>query len=377
MSELEDIEFLYPGDTSLLSVDTVNSILKWAIEMKASDIALTPNDAIFMRRFGVWHRIMHRSVSTHEIGFLLDQFSKQPSASSQAMSGQDVDFAYEITLERGKRARFRGNGTGCRDNWGSGIAIVLRTIPEYPPELSTFNLPEHLVAAFKPRYGLVLVTGPVGSGKSTLLTSVLRDIAETERKHILTYESPIEFDLMGLPNKKSLVTQTDIPLHLTSFAAAPRNSLRRAGDVVLFGEARDQDTLRNMSIEAETGVAVYSTVHTNSVSETISRMVREFPEGERDGMAATLVAATRLIVHQRLIPTKDGNGRVAVREWLIFNEEVVNKLVQCSVKDMIRVTEELVNQYGRPLLMDVTELYEQGVISETEYLSFVQIKKSN
>jgi defect-in-organelle-trafficking protein DotB len=376
-SESEPDALEYPGDTSFINVEVANDILKWSILQDASDIAFAPNEAIWLRRHGEWVRITRRRLTTHEIGLLLDQFSKQPSASSQTKSGQDIDFPYEITLQRGKRARFRCNGTGCRDNWSQGIAIVMRTIPEFPPKVDTMELPDYLVNAFKPKYGLVLVTGPVGSGKSTLLSSVLRDIAEKERKHIITYEAPIEFDLMGLPEKKSLVVQTEVPNHLHSFGAAPRNSLRRAGDVILFGEARDQETLRNMSIEAETGVAVYSTVHTNSVSETISRMVREFPENERDGMAATLVAAMRVIVHQRLVVRADGKGRVAIREWLIFDDHIRDILVKTPIKDMIPVTEDLVNRYGRSLMMDVTEKHEQGLISTLEFEMYQQIKSSS
>jgi defect-in-organelle-trafficking protein DotB len=366
----------YPGNTSFMNVDVANDILKWSIEQDASDIAFAPNEAIWMRRYGEWVRITKRRLTTHEISLLLDQFSRQPSASSQTKSGQDIDFPYEVTLSRGKRARFRCNGTGCRDNWSQGISIVMRTIPEFPAKIETMDLPEHLIRAFKPKYGLVLVTGPVGSGKSTLLSSVLRDIAESERKHIITYEAPIEFDLMGLPDKKSLVVQTEVPNHLHSFGVAPRNSLRRAGDVILFGEARDQETLKNMSIEAETGVAVYSTVHTNSVSETISRMVREFPENERDGMAATLVAALRLIVHQRLVVRADGKGRVAIREWLEFTDTIRDILVRTPIKDMIHVTENLVQRYGRSLMVDVTEKYSQGLISSQEYDLYAQVKAS-
>jgi defect-in-organelle-trafficking protein DotB len=181
---------------------------------------------------------------------------------------------------------------------------------------------------------------------------------------------------MGLPDKKSLVVQTEVPNHLHSFGVAPRNSLRRAGDVILFGEARDQETLKNMSIEAETGVAVYSTVHTNSVSETISRMVREFPENERDGMAATLVAALRLIVHQRLVVRADGKGRVAIREWLEFTDTIRDILVRTPIKDMIHVTENLVQRYGRSLMVDVTEKYSQGLISSQEYDLYAQVKAS-
>jgi defect-in-organelle-trafficking protein DotB len=106
-------------------------------------------------------------------------------------------------------------------------------------------------------------------------------------------------------------------------------------------------------------------------------MVREFPENERDGMAATLVAAMRVIVHQRLVVRADGKGRVAIREWLIFDDHIRDILVKTPIKDMIPVTEDLVNRYGRSLMVDVTEKHEQGFISTQEFEMYQQIKSSS
>lgn len=363
-------ENIFPEPFATFGLDVFNQLMTWAHGRGASDIALSPNDPAWMRLHGEWLPVTTREITSAEISSVLNEASRQPNASSLAMSGQDVDFAHEITVGRGQKIRFRVNATGCRDGWSSGVAMVLRTIPEYPPELSTLDLPADLVKAFQPKYGLVLVTGPVGSGKSTTLFSVLRDIAENQHRHIITYESPIEFDLMGVPGRIAPVVQTDIPTQLKNFEDAPRNSLRRAGDVVLFGESRDKTTMRNMSIEAETGVAVYSTVHTNSVAETISRMVREFSVEERDGMAATLIAAMRLVVHQRLVPTKDGNGRVPIREWLIFDEEVRRKLNAVPIQDMITTTQDIMAERGQTLLIDAEAKFEQGLIDRREVDQF-------
>ncbi len=346
----------------------MSQLLLWASEQGVSDIMLAPNDPVWMRQHGRWHPVSDRDCASSEISYILDRISRQPNASAMAISGQDVDFGFEVPVGRGKRLRFRCNATGCRDRWASGVTMVMRTIPEHPPELAYHNMPDAMLAAFQPDYGLVLVTGPVGSGKTTLLFSVLRHIAQTESRHIITYESPIEYDLTSLPNRRGPVAQTEIPRHLASFEAAPRNSLRRAGDIVLFGESRDRETLKNMTIEAETGVAVYSTVHTNSVAETISRMVREFPHGEREGMAATLIAALRLIVHQRLVRTVDGDGRVPIREYLVVDDEVKDRLIHCSVGDMIPAVQAVMHARGSTLSSEAQAAFEAGRISERDYL---------
>lgn len=348
--------------------DDLDRFLVWASQTRrASDIALASNEPIWLREQGVWHRRSRRPLESQEIADLIDTMARRANASAQIKSAEDQDFAHEITVGRGERVRFRVNGSGCRDGWQPGFEVVLRTIPALPPRWADLQLEPELARAFFPRYGLVLVTGPVGSGKSTLLFGGLRHIAETPPgRHIITYESPIEFDLVGVPNRVGLVIQTEVPTHLKSFEVAPRNSLRRAGDVLLFGESRDPETIKNMTIAAETGVAVYSTVHTNSVAETISRMAREFPYSERESMAATLIAATRLIVHQRLLRTPDG-GRVAVREFLAFDEDVREALMGEPLNRLIQATQALVVSRGQSLWSDVQRKHAAGRVDDEEF----------
>ena len=161
-----------------------------------------------------------------------------------------------------------------------------------------------------------------------LLAAILRRIIETGGRNVSTYEAPIEFDFDAVPNPGGPVSQSTIPEHLKSFLTATRNSTRTAPDVVLIGESRDPDTLRGMMESAEIGVAAYSTVHTRSVPETLSRIINVFPFAERLQVAATLLSSLRLVISQRLLPLPDNNGRIALREYLAFTPEIREMLLE-------------------------------------------------
>lgn len=352
------------------SKEGIQEILVLAVEANASDVIFRTGDPVWIRVHGAWHPCTQKILSDSEMVTIANIIGSSNDIATRILSGTDLDFAYEVRVSREHKQRFRVNGTACKYGMASGISMTLRTIPEHPPELETLGLPQDMVDAFFPKYGLVLVTGPVGSGKTTLLFSVLRRIAESSPSHIITYEAPIEFDITSLPNRIGPVEQTEIGPHLKDFNLAPRNSLRRAGDVVLFGESRDPETIRAMSIEAETGVAVYSTVHTNSVSETLSRMVREFPQNERDGMMASLISAMRLIVHQRLLKRPGGAGRVAVREWLVFDDEVRSMLENERLENLIPATKKILDVRKTRLIDDLTVKFEQGIVDKKEYDDF-------
>jgi len=141
---------------------------------------------------------------------------------------------------------------------------------------------------------------------------------------------------------------------------------------VLFGESRDKETIRDMTIVAETGVAVYTTVHTNSVSETISRMVREFPYEERDGMSATLLSSIRLIVHQRLLRTVDGK-RVAVREFLAFDDATRSDLYSVPNNQLIPEIHRMVERKGQTLMKAIEREYAKGTISKEVHAQMAAI----
>lgn len=348
------------------SKEEIDRLLVWGHEAGASDFQFLPNEAPWMRLYGEWYRPCPTIMTSSDIKDFLNQSSRAPSSAAQVESGNDVDYAYEIKVDRATRLRFRANATGCRDGWEIGAAMVLRTIPSTPPKLEDLGVEQGIWDSIMPAYGLVLVTGPVGSGKTTLLAATLRSILENQPRNVLTYEAPIEFDLVGITPRQGAIVQTEIPSALREFGKAPRNSLRRAGDVVLFGESRDKETIRDMTIVAETGVAVYTTVHTNSVAETISRMVREFPFEERDGMTATLLSSVRLIVHQRLLRTVEGK-RVAVREYLPFDDATRNELYHVPNSKLIPAIHKMVQTKGQTLISAVEKEYKNGVISEQTY----------
>jgi twitching motility protein PilT len=206
-------------------------------------------------------------------------------------------------------ARFRVNVFRQRGTY----AIVMRVIPQAIPDLKALNLPPQLGDIADLRNGIVLVTGPTGSGKSSTLAAILNKINEEKAYHILTIEDPIEFLHV---HKKSTIHQRELHSDTPSFASALRAALRQAPKVILVGEMRDKETIEIGMEAAETGHLVFSTLHTVDASKTIERIIGVFPLADQQAIRARLARAFRWIVSQRLIPKKDGSGRVAAIEIL-------------------------------------------------------------
>jgi twitching motility protein PilT len=189
----------------------------------------------------------------------------------------------------------------------------MRVIPQTIPSFEQLNLPPQLAEICDLKNGIVLVTGPTGSGKSSTLAAVLDRINETHAYHILTIEDPIEFMHR---HKRSIIHQRELHSDTPSFALALRASLRQAPKVILVGEMRDKETIEIALEAAETGHLVLSTLHTIDASKTIERVVGVFPMAEQHTIRNRLAKSFRAIVSQRLIPRKDGNGRLAMVEIL-------------------------------------------------------------
>ena len=206
-------------------------------------------------------------------------------------------------------ARFRVNIFRQRGT----VAIVMRVIPSNVPDLKSLNLPTQLGEIAELRNGIVLVTGPTGSGKSSTLAAILNKINEEKAYHILTIEDPIEFLHM---HKKSTIHQRELHSDTPTFALALRAALRQAPKVILVGEMRDKETIEIGMEAAETGHLVFSTLHTVDASKTIERIVGVFPLADQQAIRTRLARTFRYIVSQRLIPKKDGTGRVAAVEIL-------------------------------------------------------------
>jgi twitching motility protein PilT len=192
-------------------------------------------------------------------------------------------------------------------------AIVMRVIPQRPPQFSDFNLPPQLMEIAEIKNGIVLVTGPTGSGKSSTLAAVIDLINETKAYHIVTIEDPIEFLHM---HKSSTVHQRELHSDTPSFSLALRAALRQAPKVILVGEMRDRETIEVALEAAETGHLVLSTLHTIDAAKTVDRIIGVFPKNEEQSIRTRIAQSFRFIVSQRLIPRADGKGRVAAIEVL-------------------------------------------------------------
>jgi twitching motility protein PilT len=227
----------------------------------------------------------------------------------QAIDSLQTQGSCDISYRLPGHCRFRVNVFQQRGSH----AIVMRVIPQLIPTFEQLNLPPHLAEIADLRNGIVLVTGPTGSGKSSTLAAVLDRINETHAYHILTIEDPIEF---MHKHKRSIVHQRELHSDTPSFALALRAALRQAPKVILVGEMRDKETIEIALEAAETGHLVLSTLHTIDASKTVERIIGVFPLAEQHTMRNRLAKSFRAIISQRLIPRKDGNGRVALLEVL-------------------------------------------------------------
>lgn len=234
-----------------------------------------------------------------------DLIGSNKVAFDQLKSEGSADLSFSIP----GKSRFRVNIFKQRGTY----AIVMRVIPTRIPTFEDLKLPEGLKEIAHLKNGIVLVTGPTGSGKSSTLAAIIDMINTNHAEHIITIEDPVEF---MHPHKKATIHQRELHSDTPSFALALRAALRQAPKVILVGEMRDRETIEIALTAAETGHVVFSTLHTIDASKTVERVVGVFPMADQEGIRQRLAASFRYFISQRLLPKKDGSGRVAVLEIL-------------------------------------------------------------
>lgn len=360
-------EHLLPDEPVRFTTEALDRMLLHCVNKAASDITIQTSTAVMAEIHGHLFPVTTRKITNTEVGDMLNAIYGA-NGTTQIFSGKDVDTHYEIRPSRSDRFRFRVNATGCQVEGHDGIQITIRTIPTTPPDISTMNLEPEIIKAMAPEQGTVVVTGPTGSGKSTLLASIIKSLAEEPEGHrkMLTYEAPIEFvyDMVQMPS--TVMSQAEIPRHLPSFAAGVRNALRRKPRLILVGEARDVETIAAVIDAALTGHPVYTTVHSNGVADAVRRMISTFPAEERHGRALDIIETLRLVIWQRLAPSTDGK-RVALREYLVFDEEVRDILVNTDVDLLASRTRKLLKERGQPMIVDAERKFKAGILPEREY----------
>jgi twitching motility protein PilT len=233
---------------------------------------------------------------------------------------RQLDFSYGVP----GLARFRVNVYQQRE----AVAAAFRVVPDALKTLEELGLPDGLRTLTELPRGLVLVTGPTGSGKSTTLAALIDEINRNRPDHIITIEDPIEFVHR---HKRCVVNQREIGVDATSFAAALRAALRQDPDVILLGEMRDLETISTALTAAETGHLVFGTLHTQSAPSTIDRIIDVFPAEQQEQVRTQIAGALQGVVTQTLLPTADGQGRVAALEILLPDDAIRNLVRQGKI----------------------------------------------
>jgi len=370
---IDDVKKTWPDEPDRFTEAHIDPFLAWCVGQDTSDVTFQSSRPVYNEISGTLYPATYRSLDASDMSALVTKLYG-PEALARLAGGQDIDVSYEVMIDRFTRMRFRVNITAILAEGRDGIQVTMRTLPSTPPTMADLSIEEEIIKDWHPRQGLVLVTGPTGSGKSTLLAAGNRMMIERGCGKMLTYESPIEFTYDSITSKRSLVGQSEIPRHLPTFADGVRNALRRKPEIILVGEARDRETM-SAAIEAgQTGHTVYATVHTTGVAATIRRMVSTFEPAERSERAYSLMETLRMIVTQTLAP-RIGGGRVGLREWLVFTEEIREKLLSMEFDRWSHTVMGLVREQGRTMEHSAKLAYEEGILAKIHYLTYVQGSK--
>jgi twitching motility protein PilT len=288
----------------------LDQFLQVIVAEGASDLHIGEGQPPKMRRHGDVMPMRAEPVVRDEAVLML---SELPGAANWKLFEErgDLDFAYEMD----RASRFRCNYLKQANGYGA----VFRLIPTKIATLEQLGIPPVVREFAHLRGGLVLVTGPTGSGKSTTLAALVDYLNVNFSRHIVTIEEPIEF---VHENKRSIITQREVPANSRSFPDALKAALREDSDIVLLGEMRDLETISLALTAAETGLLVFGTLHTNNARKTVDRMIDAFPAARQPQARAMLANSLRGVLAQLLLKRADGSGRLAVNEILIANAAV-------------------------------------------------------
>ncbi len=243
----------------------------------------------------------------------------------------------------------------------NGPAAVLRRVETKIPEMDQFNLPQSLYDVVDFHKGLVLVTGPTGSGKSTTLAAIINEINKTRTANIVTVEDPVEFIHK---DNKSIVSHREVGKQTKSFAAALRAALREDPDVILVGEMRDLETISLALTAAETGHLVFGTLHTSGAPSTINRIIDVFPPEQQEQIRAQISTSLKMVITQRLLKTKDGQGRVGAFEVMKCTAPVQNLIREAKIHQIPSIMQTAVRDGMITMEKSIEELVKSGKVDQ-------------
>ena len=245
------------------------------------------------------------------------------------------------------------------------VGAVLRTIITKIPTVDELELPENLKEIAMTTRGLVILVGATGSGKSTTLAAMVGHRNNSSRGHIVTIEDPVEY---VHPHGNCVITQREVGVDTESWHAALKNTLRQAPDVILIGEIRDRETMEYGVQFAETGHLCLATMHANSANQALDRIINFFPEEKRSQLLMDLSLNVEALISQRLIPRKNGEGRVAAMEIMLASPLISDLIFKGDVARIKEIMAKSTRLGMRTFDQALFALYEKGTISYEEVM---------
>ena len=291
---------------------TIFDLLQMVIDQEASDLHVIAGSRATLRIHGQLAAIESSPVLTDRDVHLLIDPLLQDEQKKLFEVNKELDFSYQYK----DLGRFRVNAYTQKGT----TAAALRLIHKFIKTLDELQLPQVYHEVCKLKQGLVLITGPTGEGKSTSLAAIIQEINHTRSEHIVTIEDPVEFTFTS---EKSLISQREVHNDTHGWDVALKSVLREDPDVVMVGEMRDYETIAAALTTAETGHLVLATLHTNSASQTIDRIIDVFPEHQQGQIRQQLAASLEAVFSQRLVPAKQG-GQICAVEVLLVNPAIRN-----------------------------------------------------
>ena len=334
----------------------INSFLKKAVSIGASDVHLRVNEHPTIRKDGKIIKIDMPVLTENDLIEALNIILPK-SAKTRAQSVFDIDFAYEIK----DVSRFRIN---LSRQLGQS-ALVIRNIPYTVKKFEELSLPVSIEQFARLNNGLVLVTGPTGSGKSTTLASLIDYININFPKHIVTIEDPIEFIFT---NKKSIVSQRQVDVDTASFADGVKYAMRQDPDVILIGEIRDKETVISALKASETGHLVFATLHTNDSIQTVNRIVNLFEPQDRENVRSQLGSTLRGTISQKLVTRKNGEGRHLACEILVATPTVKDFIIKDELEQIYDLVKKGSFNDMLTMNMSLLKLVQKDIITQEEAL---------
>lgn len=366
------------------------------LHSKVSDFFLQPDYPIKVRYRGRIVAVTANIISKKSMDALMDKMVS-PTVTALIKKGEPQGWSHRVRVSdkdreeqvktgdltaAAKVLRFRCNSKSVQTHYSQEeFMLVMRPTEEVAWNLKKLNFDPRLVQGLFPEDGMVLFSGPTGSGKTTSLAACLKEILyHPEGKVVVTVEDPIEFNHHGLPDKTGVLTHCEVGRNVNSYPLAMRAALRENPDVIMTGEMRDEESML-VAIEAsQTGHALYSTLHANSVVSVFVRVAQKLAPERMEATLATFIESSRTFVYQRLFPSQKG-GMVAIVEFVCLTSQdridLTDALKVGGVAGVTRMMKTIMDRSGQWYIDSARKALEEGKLSQSNFDNIVRTYQIN